>query len=169
MVPASSLLPSRRLAFGMKPLRSLRYLYLRLIRLQASPAEIGRGLAIGVFAAMFPAFGLQTIISILIATAVRGNKLAAAAATWVSNPLTYVPIYAFNFHVGQQILGARSLHFDFAVSPSLNDLTQMGADFLVVMFVGSFVVGTVSAGLSYAAAVPIVRRIKQRLHKQRSL
>ncbi|MEO0852065.1 MAG: DUF2062 domain-containing protein, partial [Cyanobacteria bacterium J06648_11] len=111
----------------MKPLRAVRYFYLRLIRLQATPAEIARGLAVGVFAGMFPAFGFQTIVSVLFATVIRGNKLAAAAATWVSNPLTYVPIYAFNFQVGKRLLGARSLQFQFTERPSIDDLAQMGA------------------------------------------
>lgn len=151
--------------FGMKPLRVLRYLYLRLVRLQATPAEIARGLSIGVFAGMFPAFGFQTVVSILLATLIRGNKLAAAAATWVSNPLTYVPIYAFNFQVGKRLLGARSLQFQFTQSPSFDDLTQMGADFVVVMLSGSFVVGAIAAVLAYIAAIPTLRAIKRRLHK----
>lgn len=157
------------LAFGMKPLRSLRYVYLRLMRLQATPAEIARGVAVGAFAGMFPAFGLQTIVSVLIATVVRGNKLAAAAATWVSNPLTYVPIYAFNFRVGRQLLGARSLRFDFTGSSSFGDLAQMGAEFMVAMFVGSLVVGVIVAGLAYVTTIPAIRSIKHRLRKRRSL
>ncbi|MFS8808493.1 DUF2062 domain-containing protein, partial [Synechococcus sp. R6-10] len=79
--------------------RWLRYLYLRLLRLQSSPKEIARGLAVGVFAGCFPIFGFQTLAALVLAVPFRGNKLAAAAGTWVSNPFTYVPIYAFNYQV----------------------------------------------------------------------
>ena len=40
-----------------------------------------------------------------VATLVRGNHLLAAAGTLVSNPITYVPLYWFNYLVGCQLLG----------------------------------------------------------------
>jgi hypothetical protein len=89
--------------------RWLRYLYLRLLRLQSSPKEIARGLAVGVFAGCFPIFGFQTLAALVLAVPFRGNKLAAAAGTWVSNPFTYVPIYAFNYQVGEWLLGSRTV------------------------------------------------------------
>jgi uncharacterized protein (DUF2062 family) len=74
------------------------------LRLQSSPHALARGLAIGAFAGMFPFFGLQTAIAVILAIPLRGNKLVAAAATWISNPFTYVPIFWFNYKLGQFLL-----------------------------------------------------------------
>ena len=94
--------------------RRLQYWYWRLVRLQGQPDAIARGLACGVFAGLFPIFGLQTIVGVFLAILLGGNKILAAAGTWISNPLTYVPIYGFNFHVGKWSLNQ---HDEFTNAP----------------------------------------------------
>ena len=145
--------------------RRLRYFYLRFVRLRGTPTEIARGLAVGVFAGMYPFFGLQTILAVGIAVVFKGNKLAAVAGTWVSNPLTYVPIYAFNFQVGRLLLRS-DITFAFSEgSPA--KILQAGSDFAEAMLVGSTVVGTIAAGIAYVGAVPVVRRIRKRMGMRR--
>lgn len=73
---------------------------------EGSHGQRARGLAAGVFCGCFPFFGLQTLLGIALATALRGNHLFAAAGTWISNPLTYVPLYWFNDQIGTWLLGA---------------------------------------------------------------
>ena len=85
--------------------RYCRFFYLKLLRLRGKPEVVARGLAIGVFAGCFPFFGLQSLIGIVLATILRGSKVAAIAATWISNPLTYVPIFVFNYKIGKLLLG----------------------------------------------------------------
>lgn len=84
--------------------RQVRYWYVRLLRLQSTPHAMARGLAVGIFAGMFPFVGLQTAIAVVLAIPFRGNKLVAAAGTWISNPLTFVPIYWCNYKLGQWVL-----------------------------------------------------------------
>ena len=96
--------PKKRKRSRQKWRRQLRYFYIRFVRMRGTPEAIGRGIAAGVFAGWFPLFGLQTIIGVAIASVVRGNKIMAAAGTWISNPFTYVPIYYFNFRIGQVLL-----------------------------------------------------------------
>ena len=72
---------------------------------EGSPGQRARGLAAGVFCGSFPFFGLQIVLSVGLATLVRGNHLLAAAGTLVSNPITYVPLYWFNYQVGCRLLG----------------------------------------------------------------
>lgn len=93
--------------------KTWRYPYLRFIRLRGSTEAIARGLAVGVFAGMFPIFGFQMAIAVVLAAFVRGNKIVAAAATWVSNPLSYLPLFAFNFQVGRWLLGSSEHSFSF--------------------------------------------------------
>ena len=145
--------------------RRLRYIYLRFLRMRGTPAEIARGLSVGVFAGMYPFFGFQTILAVAIAALLKGNKLAAAAGTWVSNPLTYIPIYAFNFQVGRFLLRS-NVTFAFT-NQSLHQILQTGADLAWVMLVGSTAVGSIVAALAYAGAMPIVRRFRRQMRSRR--
>lgn len=139
--------------------RKLRYLYLRIIRLRSSTPAIARGLATGVFAGLFPFFGAQTILGVFLAILVRGNKLTAAIGTWVSNPLTYVPIYLFNFKVGQVLLGTHNLSTDVDWTSSA-ELLQAGQAFAVTLLIGCSVVGAIAAIIAYFLGlwlIPILR------------
>jgi len=104
---------------------------------------------VGVFAGWFPLFGLQTVISVGLATIVGGNKIIAAVGTWVSNPFTYLPIYWFNFQLGQFLIGTDQQPFTLASLQSWDTLTQLGQDFVLAIFLGSLVGGVVAGGLAY--------------------
>ncbi|MEM8543036.1 MAG: DUF2062 domain-containing protein [Cyanobacteria bacterium P01_H01_bin.119] len=146
--------------------RRLRYLYLRFIRMRGSTREIARGIAAGVFAGLFPLFGLQTIIGVVLAAMLRGNKIMAAAATWVSNPFTYVPIYFFNYRVGRFILGNQTRAQAFDDADALKSWTSMGADITVALFLGCFVMGLACAFVSYFLGLHLTRWIRQRTKPQ---
>lgn len=138
--------------------RRLRYYYYRLSRLQGTPDAIARGVASGVFAGFFPWFGFQIIIAVFLATAVRGSKIAAAASTWVSNPLTYVPIFAFNFKIGQLLSGWH----DFSVRDIdwlSSDLGRFGALFFWTLMLGCAIAGSIAALCSYCLSFWLVRRL----------
>lgn len=139
--------------------RKLRYLYLRLIRLRSTTPAIARGLAVGVFAGLFPFFGAQTILGLVLAMAVRGNKLTAAVGTWISNPLTYVPIYIFNFNVGQLILGTDELSTDVDWT-STEELLKAGWAFGITLMLGCVVVGAIAGILSYFLGLWLIPRIR---------
>lgn len=147
--------------------RSLRYYYHRLVRLRSSPGEIARGLAIGVFFGCLPMFGLQMILSLAAATLLRGYRIAAAAATWISNPFTYFPLYAFGFQVGRATLGYHHVAFPEEGVPSLNHLSALGGDFLTALFFGCAVVGAVLSFCSYWACLYVVQRARQRRSSSR--
>jgi uncharacterized protein (DUF2062 family) len=141
--------------------RKLRYVYLRFVRLQGSPEELARGMASGVFAGSFPLFGFQILIGVAIATVLRGNRIMAAASTWISNPFTYLPIFAFNYQVGVWILGTSSTK-GFTDLDSLRGWADMGTEVSARLMLGSALVGLVAGLLSYYLGLPLVRRIRQR-------
>ena len=126
--------------------------------MQGKPEAIARGLACGVFAGLFPIFGLQTIVGVLLAVLLRGNKIIAAAGTWVSNPLTYVPIYAFNFHVGKWLLN-QDLLTDVSLQ-SWEQVKALGSEIILTLFVGCFAVGLVGGIGSYFLGLWLIRRVR---------
>ena len=145
--------------------RAWRYFYLRFLRLRGTPHYISRGLAFGVFAGCFPLFGLQTIIGVLLAIIFRGHKLTAAAGTWVSNPLTYVPILAFNYKIGQFLLGFSIGKTQVSLPDNWQswiELKESGLVFLITLFFGCLVVGLISAILTYIVSVRFLSRWRKR-------
>lgn len=141
--------------------RQIRYVYLRFLRLQGSPEHLARGMASGIFSGCFPLFGFQTIMGIAVATVLRGNRLMAAAATWVSNPFTYVPIFAFNYQVGHWMLGGGNTQ-TFQDLDTLTSWMDMGTEVSVRLMLGSSIVGAIAGVASYAIGLPLIRRVRSR-------
>lgn len=165
LISPKNSIPARRRrtqSFQERCRRALHYVYLRLSRLRATPEAIARGLAAGVFAGLFPLIATQTIIAILLATAIRGNKIVAAAATWISNPLTAVPLYAFNFQVGRWILGSDDRTFESESFNSWEAMRELGTEFLADLLLGCLVVASVAAVASYFLGLWLASRLRSR-------
>jgi len=111
---------------------------------EGSAGQRARGLAVGVLLGCYPFFGLQIVISVAIAGLVRGNHLLAAAGTLVSNPLTYVPLYWFNYIVGDWLLAEPLSPTDLSTI-SAGSLWDQGWDFTARLLLGSTLVGAVLA------------------------
>ena len=77
-----------------------------LLELEGTPAKRARGIAVGVFSGCFPFFGLQSLMGVCLASLLKGNHLLAVIGTWISNPLTYIPLYWFNYKIGSFFLGS---------------------------------------------------------------
>ena len=141
--------------------RQLRFVYLKLLRLRGKPRVVAKGLAIGVFAGCFPFFGLQSLVSIFLAALLRGSKVAAIAATWISNPLTYVPIFIFNYKIGKLLLGTK----DTVLTLDLKSFTafkELGPTFAITLLTGCFVVGLILALITYFYSLAILERLRTR-------
>jgi uncharacterized protein (DUF2062 family) len=89
---------------GKKFRRSLKYFYLRFIRLRGHPHELALGMALGIFAGSMPILPFQTALAIFLALLFRGSKLAAALGTWISNPLNWYFLYFYSYKIGAGIL-----------------------------------------------------------------
>lgn len=145
--------------------RRLQYLYWRLVRLKGTPKALARGLACGVFAGLFPFAGSQTVLALLLAFILRGNKILAAVGPWISNPFTSVPIYVFNFQVGKWLLNDRSVS-ELKIH-SWEDLKDLGIEIMWPLFVGCVSVGLVCAIFSYFLGLWLIRRVRASHHRRR--
>ncbi len=124
--------------------RRLRWLWQQ----EGSAEERARGLAAGVFTGCFPLFGLQIVLGVALASLVRGNHLLAAAGTWISNPLTTLPLCWLNYQLGSLLLGPGGGWPGAAELVRLESLLALGWDFASRLLLGSAVVGSLAAALS---------------------
>jgi len=78
----------------------LRFLKYHILHINDSPARIALGLAIGIQIAWTPIIGLHILITIVAATLLRANKIAALTSVWLSNIFTYVPMMYSSYLLG---------------------------------------------------------------------
>ena len=89
-------------------LRAAMYVQHRMRRLPGSPEQIARGVFAGTVIVFTPYFGLHFVLAALLAKIMRGSILAALLATFIGNPLTYVPIAIMSLETGTFLLGRRN-------------------------------------------------------------
>ena len=143
--------------------RLFRYVYLRFLRLRGTAEEVARGMALGVFIGMTPTMGVQMPIALFVAMLLKENKLAAILGVWISNPATAIPIYTFNFQLGKYILGTPALTMpNFS---SLQEVMQLGHDFLLPLLLGCFISGMVSAAIAYVVTLQAYKFVRMEKEK----
>lgn len=165
--------------------RAIQYVTHRIRRLPDSPQKIGRGIWAGVFAAFTPFFGLHFLVAFLIARILRGNILAALSATFVGNPLTFVPIGVLSLKTGHFLLGTqfddhdgRSFGGKFAdawgdlyhnflamftdATAHWHGLRIFYDEIFFPYMVGALIPGAVCGTLAYYLAVPVIHAYQQR-------
>ncbi|MBI1310253.1 DUF2062 domain-containing protein [bacterium] len=85
-------------------LPSPRSLLRTILTLDDTPHHVALGTAIGMFVGLTPTVGVQMLVVITLAFLTRRlfafNRLAALLTVYVTNPVTTLPIYWFNYEVG---------------------------------------------------------------------
>lgn len=148
----------------------------RILQLKGSSQSIALGTAIGLFVAMTPTVGLQMIIIAMISLVIPANRLAGFIMVYISNPLTVVPIYWFDYWLGLKCLGRKGLsRNDFEMlwaeaqnkaaeagwyEGSLELMRSFGDDVLGPMFLGGTVVGLILGLPAYPLTLRFVNRYR---------
>ncbi len=157
-------------------------LYREVVRLQDSQISIARGMALGViFGCLMPP-GLQLVVAVPVALLLSGNPFAAVAGSFISNPITYIPLYALNCRVGAWCLGVSNPRaqvidglqamvdklkaFDL-LSPvsSCVEVFDTIAPFLAYWVIGGLIIGLLAAVPTYYATYLAVVEV----HKLRAI
>jgi uncharacterized protein (DUF2062 family) len=161
----------------------LRRFLIWIIRLRGSPHAIAGGVAIGMVVAFTPTIGFQTVLALGLATLLNANRPIAIVPTWISNPVTALPIYAFTYRVGSlfwpgpgAVEVARTLRdavrelekLDFlAMHHQLAVFAELGVDIFVPLTIGGLIVGGVAAAISYPLTVGLMVRLRARRRRRR--
>lgn len=65
--------------------------------------SVPRGVAVGLFVAFIP-LPIQMLLAVIFSALLRGNIPLAIASTWITNPVTFIPINYFIHDIGEWIL-----------------------------------------------------------------
>lgn len=127
--------------------------------------SLARAAFIGVFVGLLP-MPMQMALAAVLAVRFRCNLPLAVVLVWLSNPLTYVPIFYFTYRVGAWMLGMP------ARPPHGIDMAWFVQQ-LVPLWVGSVTCALLGGLLSYAAVhlfwrLSIVRSWRLRARRRRA-
>jgi uncharacterized protein (DUF2062 family) len=133
------------------------FLVHRVLHADDTPHRIALGMAIGVFIAWTPTVGFQMALVVALAWLLDANRVVGIPVVWVSNPVTFAPIYLPNYYVGRWIVGSRVPPPDFAGFANATGgwLAMVRAWWtttwhgLLPLWLGSLVVATVLGVASY--------------------
>ncbi len=128
----------------------------RVVMFEDSPERIARGCAAGMFTAYLPIFG-QSLAGMLVAWCIRGSALAAIPWSWITNPLTTVPLWYGCYRLGAVLMpGHHTVTWERlrAISDQLQEMSLLnglahGVEILGGVFLplllGSLIVGLLTA------------------------
>ena len=130
----------------------------RLINFNESPYRIAMGCACGIFCSALPIFG-QTFISMIAARILRASVIASIPWTWISNPLTTLPMWYGGYRLGIWIMPCKhkplshdeiqALMQNFEQMAWTQSLSLLSTEFLEAL--QPLWLGTVVMGLAMAA------------------
>jgi len=136
-------------------IKNIKRVFIRLLRYNATPHGIALGVAIGVFIAILPVYGLHTILMILAAILIPStNKIAIFIGTNISFVLTFPFITWGGYEIGRLVLSkdypalswSYFSHMDF----------RMFKEFYYPLFIGSFILALILAAIFYFIAFLVV-------------
>lgn len=154
-------------------IRKLEQWFVHLLHLDDSPHSIAMGVAVGMFIALTPLMGIQMALTVAVSWMLRCNKVAGVPLAWITNPVTAVPIYSFNYWVGWLLVGGPTLEeIRSLLTDTLTPETTWGElvrAWLALMlhaglplWVGCIIVGAVAAALTYVIMLHLITRGRAR-------
>lgn len=116
------------------------------LRLDDRPWRIALALAVGVFISVTPFYGLQTLLSILVAAVLRLNKAVTVAGAWLNLPWFAPFVYAGALWLGGVL---------FPEGQGLRGVS-------VALLIGTTIVGAVAGLATYLIALGLISRRRAR-------
>lgn len=120
-----------------------------------------KGIAIGLFCAFLP-MPFEMIPAIFIATALGGNLPLAMIGIWLSNPVTWIPLYTPCYFLGAKIIGLELIPI------SQISILELGWHY-VALWLGCLIIGSVVALTSHFLISYIwATQVRQRWSRRRT-
>ncbi len=131
----------------------------QVLSVKEPPRRIAAAFAVGVFIGMSPFLGIHTLLGLALAWQLKLNKFVTLIGVYVTNPWTIVPIYSFGTWVGVKVMGIDNIIpvIDWSHITFLGIIDNF-RPLLVPFVVGSLLVGSVAAVISYMTVYGMVKK-----------
>jgi hypothetical protein len=154
---------------------------IELARQKDSPHKVALGMALGIFIGILPIMGIQMAVVTLFAIPLRGNLKAAIAGVWISNPITFIPMYWSYYVFGLLFVPSRRITWDqftdlitktavwdwADMTGSVQQMLNLGADILIPMWIGATILGFVFGIPTYFFTFRFVVKYRERRERRR--
>jgi len=157
---AKSFLPQKHHVEGSFASRILGATLLRSEFWSFKGEALAKGFAVGLFVAFTPTLGIQMLLTCIVILFIPGNLPIALATCWLTNPITAIPVYTVEWHIGEMILGI--FGHDSGAPPNIVEYESI-MDFVTNIFkqggtlwLGSIISSAIIALLGYCALMSIV-------------
>jgi uncharacterized protein len=137
-----------------------------VLRLDDPPWRVALALAVGVFISCTPFYGLQTVLSLAVATIFRLNRAVTVTGAWLNLPWFAPLVYGFALRIGALVLPdphgadiaeiAELLQASSALSTA--DMIELLRSLSLALLIGTAAVGTVAGAFTYITAFVLLRR-----------
>ena len=137
-----------------------------VLRLDDPPWRVALALAVGVFISCTPFYGLQTLLSLAVATIFRLNRAVTITGAWLNLPWFAPIVYGFALRIGAFMLP--DLHgadvaeiaelLQAAPALSMADMLDLFRTVSLALLIGTAAVGIVAGAFTYIAAFVLLRR-----------
>jgi uncharacterized protein (DUF2062 family) len=133
--------------------------------------------------AFTPTIGFQTVLALALATLLNANRPISMIPTWLTNPVTIPPIYAFTYYLGSffwpgpevatiaatlREAAVELASFDsWAMRGQLGVFVDLGLDVFMPMMIGGGLVGSLAAAVSYPLTLRAVVELRERRRRGR--
>jgi len=148
-------LPNREKIKGIKALEFLGDKLHRPNLWHLNRRSVSLAFAIGLWAMYTPPLPWQMAIAGVLAIYFNANLPISVALVWITNPVTWLPMYYAAYKVGSLALGQGSFQFDeFSQLFSIQKAMELGAPLLL----GCFILMNLGAALGYFGVQALWRR-----------
>lgn len=149
--------------------RSFRQNIMRFLSLKESSSKIALSIAIGMLVGIIVPMGAQTFVVVPLSLLFKCNPLLSIITTWITNPVTIVPLYFAAYKVGELFLN-RSIPWNelelVLKNPTLDKIFSIGIGSIQQIFLGCLVIGIFAAILSYFGVYYIVNYYRKKMGMQ---
>lgn len=133
-----------------------------ILYVKDTPHRIASSFAFGVFWGISPLIGLHTMGAFFTAWLLGLNRFVAVAGSYVTNPVTMVPIFTFSIWLGTKIVGMKQIlpEIDWKNATFIYLINEV-KHLILPFIVGTFLLSTILAIVSYFVIHHIIVRYKK--------
>ncbi len=159
-----------------QPHRTLKYFYLRFIRLKGDPRTLAKGVAIGLFIGQTPTVPFHTALTLSLALVFRAAKFPALFASMLTTPFTYYAalkignwITPWDVSLDRTRMVIDTIHSGAGFSEIFVAIGKLSQETIIAMLLGGFIWATPLAVMGYILSYKFFMTVRNKRREKHIL